>query len=151
MSINEGNSIGLFAELRRRRVFRTLALYILGAWGLMQVADVLLPALGLAEESIRYLLLASIAGLPVALVFGWFFDITAGGIQRTAAVTGSETAEPEPLRSVDYLLLAALALVLGLILFSFMCGGDPLGGQLSIGQRRKSKDRWPADGRCHPF
>ncbi|MDP5071835.1 MAG: hypothetical protein NWQ45_13140 [Congregibacter sp.] len=122
MSINEGNSIGLFAELRRRRVFRTLALYILGAWGLMQVADVLLPALGLAEESIRYLLLASIAGLPVALVFGWFFDITAGGIQRTAAVTGSETAEPEPLRSVDYLLLAALALVLGLILFSFMGG-----------------------------
>jgi len=121
MSSNHGNSTGLFAELRRRRVFRTLALYILAAWGLMQVADVLLPALGLPESSIRYLLFASIAGLPVALVFGWFFDITADGIQRTAPVSGP-AVEPEPLRSVDYLLLGALALVLGLILYGVMGG-----------------------------
>lgn len=122
MSGSEATGIGFFAELRRRRVFRTLALYILAAWGLMQVADVLLPALGLPESSIRYLLLASIAGLPVALIFGWLFDITGGGIQRTVSVAGLEAAEPEPLRGVDYLLLGALALVLSLILYGVMGG-----------------------------
>lgn len=114
--------MSLFAELRRRRVFRTLALYIVGAWGLMQVADVLLPALGLPEDSIRYLLFASIAGFPVALVFGWFFDITANGIHRTRALSDGEAAEPEPLRAADYGLLAALLLVLGLLLYSVVGG-----------------------------
>ncbi|WOJ92245.1 hypothetical protein R0135_10645 [Congregibacter variabilis] len=112
----------LLAEIRRRKVLRTLALYILAAWGLMQVADVLLPGLGLPEESIRYLLFATIAGFPVALVFAWFFDITANGIQRTRALVGGEAAEPEPLRAADYGLLAALLLVLGLVLYGVIGG-----------------------------
>ncbi|WOJ92211.1 hypothetical protein R0135_10470 [Congregibacter variabilis] len=144
MTSMEGSSSGLFAELRRRRVFRTLALYILAAWGLMQVADVLLPALGLPEASIRYLLFASIAGLPVALVFGWFFDITAHGIQRTAPVAGAATTEAEPLRSVDYLLLGALAVVLGLILYSFMGGVVEI--PLADSSSSVSADRAKTDG-----
>ncbi|WOJ92210.1 hypothetical protein R0135_10465 [Congregibacter variabilis] len=144
MTNREGSNSGLFAELRRRRVFRTLALYILAAWGLMQVADVLLPALDLPEASIRYLLFASIAGLPVALVFGWFFDITAHGIQRTGPVAGAATTEAEPLRSVDYLLLGALAVVLGLILYSFMGGVVEI--PLADSSSSVSADRAKTDG-----
>jgi TolB-like protein len=103
------------AELRRRRVFRTLALYIVGAWGLMQVADVLLPALSLPESTLRYLLFAAIAGFPVALVFGWFFDISAEGVQRTAPASDAELEASLPLKGLDYVLLATLLLVLGLI------------------------------------
>jgi len=33
----------LWDNLQRRQVFRTAALYAVGAWGLVQVADVLLP------------------------------------------------------------------------------------------------------------
>ena len=92
MALNDTDTpaTGLYAELRRRRVFRTLALYILGAWVLMQVADVVLPGLGLPEESIRYLLIATVAGFPVALVFAWFFDISDGGIRRTPALADGE-------------------------------------------------------------
>lgn len=104
----------IVAELRRRHVFRTLALYILGAWILMQVADVLLPALSLPESSIRYLLFAAIAGFPLALVFGWFFDITAGGIRLTSAVD-AELIEVQPLRALDYALLLAVVAVLALV------------------------------------
>jgi TolB-like protein len=104
----------ILAELRRRHVFRTLALYILGAWVLMQVADVLLPALSLPESSIRYLLFAAIAGFPLALVFGWFFDITAGGIRLTPA-TDPDLIEVQPLQGFDYTLLVALVAVLALI------------------------------------
>jgi TolB-like protein len=115
MTTRRGPIGRVFAELRRRRVLRTLALYIVGAWGLMQVADVLLPALSLPETAIRYLLLAAIAGFPVALIVGWFFDITAEGVQRTAPASDSELEETLSLRGLDYLLLAALLLVLGLI------------------------------------
>ncbi|EAQ96604.2 hypothetical protein [Congregibacter litoralis] len=102
-------------ELRRRRVFRTSALYILGAWGLLQIADVLFPALGLAESDIRYLLFIAIGGFPVALIFGWLFDISSDGIHRTAAASAEELEARIPLRASDYLILTSLLIVLGVI------------------------------------
>ncbi|GAB5414271.1 MAG: hypothetical protein Cons2KO_18740 [Congregibacter sp.] len=108
---------GIFAELRRRRVIRTLALYVLGAWVLMQVADVMLPALDLPEKAIRYLLIAAIAGFPVALVFGWFFDITPQGIRRTGPAKAGGDEGSEPLKRSDILLLGALLGVLSLVLY----------------------------------
>lgn len=117
----------LFAELRRRRVLRTLALYIVGTWGLMQVADVLLPALSLPEALIRYVLLIAIAGFPVVLVFGWFFDVTATGIRRTPAATVADASHVAPLRAADYLLLCALLSVLGIIGYGVLENADGLG------------------------
>lgn len=108
---------GFIAELRRRRVLRTLALYIVGAWVLMQVADVVFPALDIPERAIRYLLLAAVVGFPVALVFGWFFDITADGIQRTGRADAAEAEAALRLRAPDYILLAALAAVLAAIVY----------------------------------
>ncbi len=50
----------LFSELRRRRLFRTAALYIVGTWLVLQVADVVLPAMDIPEQAIRYLLVAAV-------------------------------------------------------------------------------------------
>ena len=35
----EGRSVSVLQELRRRKVFRLAALYIVGAWVVLQVAD----------------------------------------------------------------------------------------------------------------
>jgi hypothetical protein len=40
-------------EARRRNVFRTAALYVVGAWLSLQVADVLFPAFGMPKAAIR--------------------------------------------------------------------------------------------------
>lgn len=69
----------LFRELRRRREFRLAALYIVGAWVIMQAADVLFPACGLAEAGIRALFVAAVIGFPVALVFGRLLRTYRGG------------------------------------------------------------------------
>ena len=48
------NWIGrLFNELRRRRVFRMTAVYIITSWVVLQVADLLFPALGIDETALR--------------------------------------------------------------------------------------------------
>lgn len=107
----------LFAELRRRRVFRTAAYYVVGAWLALQVADVVFPALDIPEQSIRYLLYAAVLGFPVALVFGWVFDLSAQGIHRTGPASVEELHSPEPLRRADYLLLGVLAMVFAAILY----------------------------------
>jgi TolB-like protein/Tfp pilus assembly protein PilF len=95
-------------ELRRRRVFRMTAWYILASWVLIQVASEALPALGLDERTIRFVWLAVLGGFPFAVIFSWRFDVTTQGIRRTA--TGVESTPDEMrLGRTDYLLLLILA------------------------------------------
>jgi TolB-like protein/Tfp pilus assembly protein PilF len=98
-------------ELQRRRVFRTAGLYVVGAWLVMQVADVLFPAWGLPDAAINILFIAALFGFPPALVFGWFFDITAQGLVRTPPADEAASDTPLTLQRRDYLILAALAAV----------------------------------------
>jgi len=99
------------AESRRRRVFRTAGMYIVGAWLVMQVADLFFPAWGLPDAALNVLLVAAFFGFPLALVFGWFFDITVRGIVRTppADAVGDERALS--LQRRDYVLLAAIVVI----------------------------------------
>jgi len=102
---------GFVSELRRRRVFRTAALYVVGAWLLLQVADVLFPGWGLPDAAVNILFIAAVVGFPLALVFGWFFDITTHGIVRTPGPCEGAAEAPLALQRRDYLILAALAVV----------------------------------------
>jgi len=77
----------------------------------LQVADVLFPAWGLPDSAINVLFLAAVAGFPLALVFGWFFDITTHGIVRTPGSDEQTSDTPLALGRRDYLVLAALAVV----------------------------------------
>jgi len=108
---------GLVRELRRRKVFRMAGFYIVGAWLVMQAADVFFPAWGLPDAAINILLAAAILGFPLALVFGWFYDVTTHGIVRTPAVDEHETGRAVPLQRTDYLVLAALAGIAVFIVF----------------------------------
>ncbi|WP_235898742.1 FHA domain-containing protein [Parahaliea maris] len=71
-------------ELKRRKVVRTCALYILVCWGALQVGDIVFPAMGLDDEvASRYLLVGAILGFPVTFALAWFFQITPQGIVKT--------------------------------------------------------------------
>ena len=94
-------------ELRRRRVFRLAGLYIIGAWVVIQVADISFQAWGVPESALRYLFIAAFVSFPVALIFSWYYDITPKGIVRTEAVDDSESFDLS-LKRKDYILLSAL-------------------------------------------
>lgn len=73
----------LLSELQRRRVIRVAVGYLAGAFVLLQVADLVLPALRLPEWSFRLVLALTALGFPVALGIAWAFDITPEGVRRT--------------------------------------------------------------------
>jgi adenylate cyclase len=81
-----------FAEMKRRKVFRSAALYGAGAFAVLQLADIVFPAVGLPESAITWLVVLCILGLPVAVILAWTFDISADGMHRTEM---AETAELE--------------------------------------------------------
>ncbi len=107
-------------ELRRRRVFGTVALYIVAAWVGLQVADLLFPALDIPDRAIRYVWLAAILGFPVAVLFAWRFQITNEGVVRTPPASAGVGAANEPLQKSDFLLLAGLALMVAVIFLRAM-------------------------------
>ena len=114
--MGESAVVRFLKELRRRRVFRVAGLYVVGVWLLMQAADVLFPGWGIPEAAIRYLFWAGLAGFPLALAFGWVFDISAQGIRRTWPATGeAELRQALPLGLSDYLILSAFLVIVGLI------------------------------------
>jgi TolB-like protein/thioredoxin-like negative regulator of GroEL len=108
----------LIGELQRRRVLRTAALYIVGAWLALQVADVVFPALGISEKALRFVLFGAVLGFPVALVFGWFYDIGTHGIRRTKAADVDASGGAQTLRRTDYVILTALGAVVVAILYN---------------------------------
>ncbi len=71
--------MSLYAELKRRNVFKVGVVYLGVAWLLLQVSDTLGPALRLPEWFISAVAFLLILGFPVALVFAWAFELTPDG------------------------------------------------------------------------
>jgi TolB-like protein/Tfp pilus assembly protein PilF len=73
-----------FAELRRRNVYKVAVAYIVGGWALSEGISQVFPVFDVSNAFIRLIVILIIAGLPVALVLAWMFEITPEGIKRTA-------------------------------------------------------------------
>src|SRR4030095_13374323 len=82
---------GFFGEVRRRKVYRVAAAYIIAAGGIIQLASAAFPAWELPSWTLRLLIVCLLMGFPVALMLAWAFDITAQGIQATPDATTSRT------------------------------------------------------------
>ena len=74
---------GFFEELKRRKVVRVAVVYGAVAWAVLQVADIVLPALGLPGKMMTGLVVLLGLGFPVALGLAWAFDLTGEGVKRT--------------------------------------------------------------------
>jgi len=69
-------------ELKRRNVLKFVGIYVVSAWILLQVADVVVPAAGLPAWLITFVLYLAIVGFPFALVLSWMFDLSTKGIEQ---------------------------------------------------------------------
>lgn len=97
-------------ELRRRRVLRLAAMYIVGAWVVLQVSDLAFESWDITSSALRYVWLGAILGFPIALIFGWRYDISTQGIVRTPPAEAGTQIDLS-LRPTDYAILALLVVV----------------------------------------
>jgi predicted esterase len=75
---------GLIEELKRRKVFRVLVAYLVSAWLLLQVAEVLSSILSLPAWAPKLVLFLLAIGLVPALILAWAYELTPDGIKRDA-------------------------------------------------------------------
>jgi TolB-like protein/cytochrome c-type biogenesis protein CcmH/NrfG len=76
---------GFFEEVKRRKVYRVAAAYIIAAGGIIQLASAAFPAWELPNWALRLVIVLLLTGFPIALILGWAFDVTPQGIKTTPA------------------------------------------------------------------
>jgi serine/threonine-protein kinase len=64
----------IFSELKRRHVYRTVAFYAAAAWLLVQVATQVAPYFDMPTWSVRLVIVACVAGFPIAVLLSWYYD-----------------------------------------------------------------------------
>jgi TolB-like protein/Flp pilus assembly protein TadD len=102
---------GFFEEVRRRKVYRVAAAYVIAAGGIIQLASAAFPAWELPSWTLRVLIVCLLMGFPLALMLAWAFDITPDGIQVTpdTAASGTHTRRNMILLIGGGLILSAAA------------------------------------------
>lgn len=70
-------------DLQRRHVVRVAIAYIIVSWVVLQVADVVLPALDVGEWVLRALLTLAVIGFFITIILAWIFDISDKHVVKT--------------------------------------------------------------------
>ena len=82
--------MSLFDELKRRKVFKVGAAYLVVAWLVVQAASIGFPAFDAPPWALRIFILIALLGFPIAVVMAWVFDLTPEGVKLDADTSGSK-------------------------------------------------------------
>jgi TolB-like protein len=82
--------VSLVDELKRRKVFKVGAAYLVVAWLVVQVVSIAFPAFDAPPWALRVFILLAMLGFPVTLMMAWAFDATPEGLRRDTAATGNK-------------------------------------------------------------
>jgi TolB-like protein/Flp pilus assembly protein TadD len=74
---------GFFEEVKRRKVYRVAAAYIIAAGFIIQIGSAVFPAWDLPGWTFRLVVVLLLIGFPIALILAWAFDVTPEGIKTT--------------------------------------------------------------------
>ena len=112
--MNFGN---FFAELKRRNVYKVAVAYAVVAWLLIQIATQVFPFFEIPNWAVRLVVLSIAIGFLIALTLAWVFELTPEGIKRTEEVPPDEAMTRRTGRKLDFLIIAVLLLVIGLLVY----------------------------------
>jgi TolB-like protein/Tfp pilus assembly protein PilF len=108
----------LFAELKRRKVFRVMAVYGAVGFAVIEAAGEIFPRVGIPDWAVTLVVWLTLLGFPIAVVLAWAFESSPEGMRRTADATDEEIeaiiAQPASRRwPAGLLALAGAALLFG--------------------------------------
>jgi TolB-like protein len=106
---------GFYEELKRRNVVRVGIAYVVTAWLILQVADLVMNNVPAPAWVMQLLLVVAAAGFPIALIFAWAFEVTPEGIKRESEVDRSQPAARKSGRKIDRIIIAVVVTIFVLL------------------------------------
>jgi TolB-like protein len=116
MSAKPDPKRSFFAELKRRNVYKVGAMYGVGGWLLVQVATQVFPFFDVPNWVVRVVVIAIVAGFPVALVLSWIYELTPQGIVKTDEVTPDASITRRTGQRLNHAIIAVLILAVLMLL-----------------------------------
>src|ERR671934_2525085 len=114
------NDMSLFAELKRRNVYKVAVAYAVVAWLLIQAASILFPTFEAPAWVMKVFVAVIVLGFPIALVFSWAFEITPEGIKREEDVDLSKSITHHTGRRIVGITIVVAFIAAGLFVFQLL-------------------------------
>ena len=102
----------LAREMRRRKVFRVVAIYAVAAWVILQLAEIVFEPMGYPDWALRGLIISAIVGFPVAFILAWVIDIKPEGLIFDLPLFSSNEDAPRQRRTSDLIFASLLIAIL---------------------------------------
>ncbi len=128
------NRSNIFAELRRRNVYRVAFAYAVAGWALAQGIAQVFPVFDVPNWIIRFIVFLIIIGFPFALIFAWAFEITPEGVKRTAEADAMPRSARPSNRTWIYIVVVSAAISVAL----FFLGRYTAGNRTTSSDEKKS-------------
>jgi TolB-like protein/Flp pilus assembly protein TadD len=109
--------LSLFAELKRRNVFRVAAAYLTLGWIVTEVTSTVAPMLHLPEWVAPVVLWIGVIGFPFVLLFSWIYELTPEGLKKETEIDRTQSVTHHTARKLDYVVIALLVVAIGLAAF----------------------------------
>jgi TolB-like protein/Tfp pilus assembly protein PilF len=118
--------MSLIQELKRRNVFKVGIAYVITAWLVAQIADLVLDNIESPAWVMKTLMLVLALGFPFALLFAWAFELTPEGIKKEKDVDRTQSITHVTGRKLDFTIIAVLVLALAYFVWESQKGPDPV-------------------------
>src|SRR5688572_24260498 len=107
--VRRERAMSLYAELKRRNVFRVAAAYIVLGWLLLQVSSIVLQFLGVPPWVGKTIIALLVIGFIPSLAIAWVFEVGPDGVHRDDGTT--PVANGQHARRLDILTIIGVVIV----------------------------------------
>jgi len=104
--------MSLIQELKRRNVIRVGVLYLVAAWLLLQLTDVLSSLLAVPESVGSIVVLFLLLGFFPVVIFAWVYEMTPEGLRREVDIDRSQSVTPDTGKKINTLIVVLLVLAI---------------------------------------
>lgn len=124
--------MSLFAELKRRSVFRVAIGYVGVAWLVIQVVETLFSIYGIDDSVAKIIVNVLIIGFVPAMVLAWVFELTPEGIKRDSEADHTAPAMRDFGRRLDRIALVVLSLAVAYFAIDKFWPSGPVGPSIAV-------------------
>ncbi len=101
--------MSFFKELKRRNVVKVGFVYLITAWVIAQVLELVFSSFGTPEWVMKTVLVLLVTGFVLSLLLAWAYELTPDGIRKESELAGSVAGKPHP--KLYYMIVGIGALV----------------------------------------
>lgn len=104
--------MSLIQELKRRNVIRVGVLYLVAAWLLLQLTDVLSSLLAVPDSVGSAVVMLLMLGFFPVLIFSWVYEMTPEGLRREVDIDRSQSVTTDTGQKINTVIVVLLVLAI---------------------------------------